>query len=204
MLVIADAGRAAGGGGRDGRRRVGGVGAAPRAVALESAYFLPSSVRRTSKRLGLKTEASARFERGADVNCRASAMERACALLAQIGAGRLRGAIVDCYPAPARAGARSPCGASASRACSATTVDDERGGARSSRGLGFPGRRRPPRGWEVTVPTRRVDITREADLIEELARHHGFDRLPRPSRRCREAARRPTRASRAIGCCGAC
>ena len=66
------------------------------AVAFESAYFAPRSVRRTSKRLGLKTEASARFERGADINAPVFALERACELLEQIGAGRRRGAVIDC------------------------------------------------------------------------------------------------------------
>ena len=67
MLVIADARPRAGGRRRDGRRGVGSVDATT-AVVFESAYFKPASVRRTSKRLGLKTEASARFERGADIN----------------------------------------------------------------------------------------------------------------------------------------
>src|SRR6185503_5173307 len=99
MLVIADAQRAqavAGVmGGADSE-----VSASTRTVAFESAYFKPSSVRRTSKQLGLKTEASARFERGADVNAPVTALQRAIALMQQIGAGRLIGPIVDRYPQP--------------------------------------------------------------------------------------------------------
>ena len=91
---------AAGGRRRDGRRGLRGLDAARALVAFESAYFKPASVRRTSKRLGLKTEASSRFERGADIDAPVVALERACALLEQIGAGRRVGAIVDCYPAP--------------------------------------------------------------------------------------------------------
>ena len=88
MLVIADADRAqavAGVmGGADSE-----VSAGTRTVAFESAYFKPASVRKTSKRLGLKTEASTRFERGADINAPLLAIRRAAALLEQIGGGRL-------------------------------------------------------------------------------------------------------------------
>ena len=69
-------------------------------VLIESAYFKPASVRRTSKRLDLKTEASARFERGADVNGTLPAMQRAIALMEFIGAGKVSGHVVDRYPSP--------------------------------------------------------------------------------------------------------
>jgi phenylalanyl-tRNA synthetase beta chain len=99
MLVIAD---------RDRAQAVAGVmggadsevSATTRTVVFESAYFKPASVRRTSKRLGLKTEASTRFERGADIGAQALAIQRAVALMEQIGAGRAIGPIVDCYPHP--------------------------------------------------------------------------------------------------------
>src|SRR5882762_6909301 len=94
MLVIAD---------RDRAQAIAGVmggaasevSAATTVVAFESAYFKPASVRRTSKRLGLKTEASSRFERGADIGVQVVALQRAIALMEQIGAGRPVGAIVD-------------------------------------------------------------------------------------------------------------
>ncbi|HWK11933.1 MAG TPA: phenylalanine--tRNA ligase beta subunit-related protein, partial [Vicinamibacterales bacterium] len=99
MLVIADADRpqAVAGvmGGADSE-----IGAATKWMVLESAYFQPSSVRRTSKRLGLKTEASARFERGADVSAAPAAIARAATLLAQLGAARAVGPLIDRYPAP--------------------------------------------------------------------------------------------------------
>ena len=82
MLVIADARRAAGGRRRHGRRDVRSHRATTRTIVLESAYFKPASVRRTSKRLGLKTEASSRFERGADIDAPvAGASSARCALL---------------------------------------------------------------------------------------------------------------------------
>ena len=97
MLVIADAERpvAIAGvmGGADSE-----VTADTQTIVLESAYFAPLSVRRTSKALGLKTEASIRFERGTDPRLPVTAMERACALLELAGAGAARGTIVDRYP----------------------------------------------------------------------------------------------------------
>jgi phenylalanyl-tRNA synthetase beta chain len=97
MLMIADADQpvAIGGvmGGLDSE-----VAGGTTVIVLEAAYFNPLSVRRTSKKLGLKTEASMRFERGADPRLPITATERACALLEMIGAGTARGTIVDCYP----------------------------------------------------------------------------------------------------------
>ena len=124
MLVIADA--------RARRRPSPASWAAPRprcrrrraTVVFESAYFKPASVRRTSKRLGLKTEASARFERGADVNAPVVALQRALALMEQIGAGRLVGPIVDRYPQPRGADARCICGARGWRALLGLRVPD--------------------------------------------------------------------------------
>ncbi len=173
MLVIADANRA---------QAVAGVmgGAASEvsgtttAVAIESAYFQAVSVRSTSKRLGLKTEASARFERGADINAPVVALERALALMEQIGAGRVIGPVVDRYPRP-----RMPhtLHLRANRlalllgaAVGASDVE------RILRGLGL-GVSATGDGWAVVVPTFRVDLLREADLIEEVGRHYGFDKL---------------------------
>src|SRR3954471_6642034 len=99
MLVIADAGHAQAVAGVMGGA-ASEVSGSTRRIVFESAYFKPASARRTSKRLGLKTEASSRFERGTDVNGVVTALRRAVALMQQIGAGTLRGAAVDVYPAP--------------------------------------------------------------------------------------------------------
>jgi phenylalanyl-tRNA synthetase beta chain len=101
MLVIADAEQAVAVagvmGGADSE-----VTSGTRTIVLESAYFNPLSVRRTSKKLGLKTEASMRFERGADSELPVVAMKRAVALLETIGAGRARGKVVDRHPKKAK------------------------------------------------------------------------------------------------------
>ena len=174
MLLIADAEQpiAIGGvmGGADSE-----VTGTTTAIVLEAACFNPLSVRRTSKKLGLKTEASIRFERGADPRLPVTAMERACALLEQIGAGKARGTLVDRYPTRAEPATVRLRKRKIKGLLGAEVPDaDVR---RILESLGFA-LREAPDGWDVTVPTRRVDCQREVDLIEEVARHYGFDRLP--------------------------
>jgi len=198
MLVIADAERP---------QAIGGVmGGAPseigtgtKQMVLESAYFKPASVRRTSKRLGLKTEASSRFERGADVNAAPAAIARAAALLQQIGAAQPLGPMIDRYPSP-QTQRTLTLRASRIEHVLGTRVADadvpvrleplgftvarsEAGGARSANpGSGIDAPRTshlaPQISWLVTVPSYRVDVQREIDLIEEIARHDGYVSLP--------------------------
>ena len=174
MLVIADAERATAlagvMGGADSE-----VTTATKTIVFESAYFNPLSVRRTSRKLGLKTEASMRFERGADINMPAQAMTRALALVEQVGAGRGRDPLVDRYP-----NRRNATSLRLRRDKIRGLLGLEIPDAETERilgGLGF-GLFPVAGGWEVTVPTRRVDVQREVDLIEEIARHHGLDQLP--------------------------
>jgi phenylalanyl-tRNA synthetase beta chain len=176
MLVIADAHDAVAiagvMGGADSE-----VGDSTTAIVFESAYFDPLSVRRTSRKLGLKTEASMRFERGCDPHLPVTAMRRAIELLTTTGAGRSRAAIVDRHRVPfgiepvALVLRRSRI-----RGLLGTPIADN-DVERILPELGFS-LTRLEEGWRVSVPTRRVDITREVDLIEELARHNGFDRIP--------------------------
>ena len=150
-----------------------------RTILLEAAYFNPISVRRTNKRLALSTDASFRFERGADVSAPVTAIARARHLLTSIGAGRSSGAVVDCFPGPPepivvrlrhhRIG--HLLGQTVDPAFVAPTLTR----------LGFEPRSEETGDspvWQVTVPSFRVDVHREEDLIEEVARHHGYDRLP--------------------------
>jgi phenylalanyl-tRNA synthetase beta chain len=176
MLVIADAQRpvAIAGvmGGADSE-----VTAGTRVIVLESAYFNPLSVRRTSRKLALKTEASMRFERGADPRLPVTAMERACALLDASGAGRARGTVVDRYPVRIELRTLRLRRARIAGLLGVDVPDPDV--KRILESLGFTLRESTESGaWDVNVPTRRVDVTREVDLIEEVARHYGFDRLP--------------------------
>ncbi len=173
MLVIADAGRAQAVAGVMGGA-ASEVSSATRSVVFESAYFKPASVRRTSKRLALKTEASSRFERGADINAPVVALERALALMEHIGAGRTSGPIVDRYP-----NVREGLPLNLRRARLAALLGARVPDADVERILLGLGLRVTPTadGWGVVAPTFRVDLLREADLIEEVGRHHGFDQL---------------------------
>jgi phenylalanyl-tRNA synthetase beta chain len=178
MLVIADAEHASAVGGVMGGEG-SEIGVGTRLIALESAYFHPPSIRRTSKRLGLKTEASIRFERGGDVGAPPAGIARAAALFQQIGAATPVGALIDRYPAPRRPGqVRLRASRIARLLGQAVPSGDVE---RILNHLGFrlatESAGTEP-AWIVSVPTYRIDVAREADLIEEVGRHYGFDRLP--------------------------
>jgi phenylalanyl-tRNA synthetase beta chain len=175
MLVIADAERATAiagvMGGADSE-----VSDQTTMIAIESAWFLPRSVRATSRRLGLKTEASARFERGADIEAAVAALDRAVELLAQIGAGAAEDAVVDCYVPRVSAAPITLRASRISRLLGAPVPAADV--LRILAGLGFGVRSTGSAEWSVSVPSWRVDVAREADLIEEVGRHYGYDRLP--------------------------
>jgi phenylalanyl-tRNA synthetase beta chain len=178
MLVIADAERATAIGGVMGGAE-SEIGPDTARIVLESAYFQPASVRRTSKRLGLKTEASIRFERGGDVAAPPVGIARAAALFEKIGAGQAVGSLVDRYASP------RPAVGVALRADRIAQLLGQRVPSadvpRILEPLGFrvalDASARDGR-WAVTVPSFRVDVSNEADLIEEVGRHYGFDHLP--------------------------
>ena len=177
-LVIADAQRAVaiGGvmGGADSE-----ITSTTRTIALESAYFEPTSVRRTSRKLGLKTEASTRFERGADIELPPTGIMRAAELFLRVGAGTPLALMIDRYPTrrqPREVVLVLRSSRIARLLGQAVPPDDV---PRYLRPLGFEVRVGTVDGeWSVTVPSFRVDVTREEDLIEEVGRHYGFDRLP--------------------------
>jgi phenylalanyl-tRNA synthetase beta chain len=174
MLVIADGVRPVGiagvMGGADSE-----VTDSTRAIVLESAYFNPPSVRRTSRRLGLKTEASTRFERGTDRMLPGTALRRAVALLEQIGAGKSRAAIIAGDATDVALRVISLRRDRVSALLGVAVPDGEISRILVSLGFDVAAAQH---GWTVTVPARRVDVAREVDLIEEIARHHGFDRIP--------------------------
>ncbi len=174
MLVIADAERAVAIAGVMGGSE-SEVGANTRTVLFESACFAPLSIRRTSRALGLKTEASMRFERGVDPALAPVALARACALLEATTSGLVTGSVVDHSPSmiePRQIRMRRH----RIGGVLGTAIADEEI-RRIMGGLGFV-LTEITDGWNVAVPTRRVDVTREIDLIEEVARHYGLDRLP--------------------------
>jgi phenylalanyl-tRNA synthetase beta chain len=145
-------------------------------ILLESAYFDPMGIRRTSKRLGLSTEASIRFERGIDPNGSLRSAERAAFLMRTLGGGAVVRGAVDAYPRkiePLKIPLRVPrtnqiLGTSVGRKEIQTYLQN----------LHLEVRENGPESFQVTAPTYRVDLTREIDLIEEVARLHGFHRIP--------------------------
>jgi phenylalanyl-tRNA synthetase beta chain len=173
MLVIADRERAVAVAGVMGGAPTE-VSAGTTRVVLESAWFQPVSVRTTARKLGLKTEASSRFERGADATAPVRALKRALSLIEQIGAGRSSGGISDVCPRP-----HEPRRIAFSRAHLVRLLGEQVPDADVQRilsRLGFTPTPAPD-GWTVDVPPFRVDVSREADLIEEVGRHWGFDRI---------------------------
>jgi phenylalanyl-tRNA synthetase beta chain len=148
-----------------------------RSVLLESANFNPIAIRRTAKRLALHSEASHRFERGVDPEGTVAALDRAAYLLAELAGGRPAKGVVDRYarwPKPPTILLREE------RIKKLLGVPiDARQAVKILQGLGLKTRRPSQSGRiEVMPPTRRSDLTREADLIEELARLYGYEKIP--------------------------
>ena len=146
-------------------------------VLLEAAAFDPVRVRRTARRIGLHSEASQRFERGVDPDGAERASVRAARLLAQLGGGRVASGAVDAYPrrpAPRHVSLR------ASRASALCGVPITREVAAQTLGrLGLEVRHgKDEDTLDVTCPSFRSDLGREVDLIEEVLRLYGYDKIP--------------------------
>jgi phenylalanyl-tRNA synthetase beta chain len=145
-----------------------------RNVLIEAAWFQPGAVRRSSRRFGMHTEASHRFERGADVEAAGWAADRIAALLGALSPGVVLQGRIDAYPgkpAPVRLTLRS---AQLTSVIGAEIPQEDVETALSA--LGFE-QTRTNQGWETTVPTWRLDVDREIDVIEEVGRIWGYDRI---------------------------
>ena len=144
-------------------------------VLLESAYFSPLQVRRTSKRLGVSTEASYRFERGSDPDLPPLGLHLASRMIEEIAVGsHCRGPVLDEYPEPIQ---RTTIPLTSGRIRQVTGIDIE--DEKVERILGSLGFQVEGAGgdWEVVPPGFRGDVALEADLVEEVLRHHGYDRI---------------------------
>ncbi|MFH1028598.1 MAG: phenylalanine--tRNA ligase subunit beta, partial [Pseudomonadota bacterium] len=160
-------------------------------ILLESACFKPAAVRKTSKRLGLHTESSHRFERGIDIGGVARALDRAAALIVELAGGTMARGALDVYPGN----------------CEPFSIPFRPERANSLIGIDLAREEildiltrlecRVVEGdagiVQVEPPSYRIDIEREIDLIEEVARLNGFDRIPASMPIARITSDRPSR-----------
>jgi phenylalanyl-tRNA synthetase beta chain len=147
-------------------------------VLIESAYFNPSNIRRTSKALGLRSESSYRFERGCDPNWGVEyASRRAAQLILETGGGLLAEGLVDAYPQPIQPKDISLRFAKTTELLGVGIQPEQQCNLLTSLGLTGSGSRTPQSGI-FSVPTFRPDIKREVDLIEEIVRLYGVDNIP--------------------------
>ncbi len=143
-------------------------------VFLESAYFLPASVRRTSRALGLKTEAAYRFERGTDIEFLEKALDRAASLMAGLAGGKVSKKR-DVYPKPFKSTEIKVRCARVNKILGTSVSDREMVGI--VRGLGIAVTQGS--GFFICVPPSfRSDLQNEIDIIEEIARFHGYEKIP--------------------------
>jgi phenylalanyl-tRNA synthetase beta chain len=174
MLVIADDSRPVALAGVIGGQ-ASGITDSTRDVFIESANFDPVSIRKTAKKLGLATDASYRFERGADIAFAPQAALMAASLLCGMG-GRASRGLIDRYPRPQKL---QTVRLRLRRISELLGVDIPESFVVDVLGrLGFRAESVRKGSWRVDVPTFRVDISREVDLIEEVARFYGYDRIP--------------------------
>jgi len=159
-------------------------------VLLESAYFSPTNIRRTSRALGLRSESSYRFERGADVGVCDWASQRAAQLMVETAGGQLVEGVVDDYPRPVEPKQILLRHQKVTELLGIPLKPEEcefylgqlglKILNRKARPVGASG---PPEPATFQIPTFRVDLKREVDLTEEIARLYGVDKIPATSPR---------------------
>ncbi len=145
-------------------------------ILIESAYFNPSSVRKTAKHLGLSTDASYRFERGTDPNGTLKAALRAAELIVEIAGGEIETKVIDIYPEEISKRNVSLRFDRINKILG-FKIDNEKV-LKILEGLEFSISEHDDKIVRVEIPTFRHDIEREIDLIEEVVRIYGFDGVP--------------------------
>jgi phenylalanyl-tRNA synthetase beta chain len=146
-------------------------------VLLESAWFKPAKIAETSRSLGIKTEASLRFEKGVDINGVVPALQRAAALIIELEAGSIASDILDCYPVTVPEPAPIPVHVPALNTILGLCLDAQTVTGLLSR-LQMRVTSDTADCLSVTPPSHRYDITSQIDIIEEVARLNGYDTIP--------------------------
>jgi phenylalanyl-tRNA synthetase beta chain len=182
-LVIADGAGAVGLAGVMGGSRTS-VSEATREVFLEIAYFNPPVISACARRHGLITDAAQRFERGVDPRAQEESMERATELLLQIAGGQA-GPVTTAIAKESMPGAPtiSLRRTQVARLLGARIPDEQAGQILESLGMQV---RTTAEGWQVVPPPHRFDIAIEADLVEEIGRIFGYDRIAEDDARIRQ------------------
>ena len=144
-------------------------------VLIESAYFDPNSMRRTARRLGMDTEASRRFERGADRDNVLRAQERCVELICELAGGVATEDAIDVYPQPSVPRVVEFRPERVKGLTSLTVATEEM--VRILTGLGFKSDYFPLEKLTAEVPSWRIDVDQEEDFVEEIARHAGYDKI---------------------------
>lgn len=142
-------------------------------MLFEAACFDGTNIRLSAKKVGLRTDASGKFEKGLDPNNAAEAIDRACQLIEELGAGEVVGGMIDIYP-KVRQPRRVPFDAGKINRLLGTEISEaEMLDIFKKLELGYDAERK-----EVIAPTFRQDLERMADLAEEVARFYGYDNIP--------------------------
>ena len=142
-------------------------------MVFEAACFDGTTIRLSAKRLGLRTDASGKFEKGLDPNTALEAVNRACQLVEELGAGEVVGGVIDIYPVK-REAKKIPFDAKKVNQLLGTDIDEATmKGYFQQLELGFD-----EETQEVIAPTWRQDLERPADIAEEVARFYGYDKIP--------------------------
>ncbi|WP_455649653.1 phenylalanine--tRNA ligase subunit beta [Enterocloster citroniae] len=142
-------------------------------MVFESACFNGTNIRLSAKKVGLRTDASGKYEKGLDPNTAEEAVNRACQLIEELGAGEVVGGIIDIYPVK-KVEKRIPFNADKISKLLGTDLPEETMlGYFKTIELKYD-----PETREVIAPTWRQDLERMADLAEEVARFYGYDKIP--------------------------
>lgn len=157
-----------------------GVSESTTTIFLESAHFNAGSVRRSSMRHNLRTEAARRFEKGSDPNITLKALARAVDLISSLAGGEVASEVFDLYPQPVLPAKIS---LTLKTLSAKTGVDFQAAQVEKVLdALQMPFEKKDGQGWTVAVPTNKADVLREIDVIEEVLRVYGFANVPLPSR----------------------
>ena len=142
-------------------------------MVFESACFDGTNIRLSAKRVGLRTDASGKYEKGLDPNNAEAAVNRACQLIEELGAGEVVGGIIDIYPVK-KEEKRIPFQAATINKLLGTDIEESTMKSYFKMlDLGFD-----EATQEVIAPTWRQDLERPADIAEEVARFYGYDKIP--------------------------